>query len=133
MADENFVRICGFCQKEQGIEKEMKDASKAGIVFSHGLCIRHFEQQMRGGGFDEEKIRKMVDMLKKDSKPPVPDLAEHPDLVKLYKQGIWLPKQLHQTQQPQQPTQPETKPLTEGISLKERFQILSGIRSSIKS
>jgi len=78
-------------------------------------------------------IKSMVDKYKADENGPCPDLGEKPDLVKLYKQGIWTPQQLHQTQQPQQPTQTETKPITEGISFKERLQILSGIRSSIKS
>ena len=117
MADINkqIVRLCSHCQKEQGLEKSMMDATKQGVGFTHGICIRHFEEMLRNSGFDDTTIKQMV-VKTKTSNPP-PDLAEHPDLIKLYKQGIWLPQQLQQSQ-----------PLKESTDLKFRFRKLAGIK-----
>lgn len=133
MADSVYVKICGYCQKEQNLDAAMRDATQKGIRFTHGYCKRHYEDHItksfRDLGFSDEQIKAVIDK----QKDAYPDLKEKDDLLKMYKQGIWTPQQLHQVQQSQQPTQPETKPLTESISFKERLQILSGIRSSIKS
>jgi hypothetical protein len=118
MADnpKQIVKICSYCQKEQGIEKEMKDAAKVGIIFTHGYCIRHFKEQLKDVGLDDATIRTMV-AKSLSANPMPPDLAEHPDLIKLYKQGIWLPQQLQQSQ-----------PLKESTDLKTRFRKLAGIK-----
>ncbi len=114
-----LVRLCSYCQKEFGLEDSMKKAAKEGVRFTHGMCLRHFESAMRAGGFEDAQIKSFTDKHKADPKnQPPPDLEEKPDLVKLYKQGIWLPQQIQQ---------PEVKPITE--SFQNRLKKLAGIKS----
>jgi hypothetical protein len=117
MADESkqIVRLCSACQKEQGLEKTMQDAAKQGIKFTHGICARHFEKQLKDLGLPDEKIRGVMSKTEA-AQPFPPDLAEHTDLVKLYKRGIWLPQQLQQTKQPSDAMNKEINPLNESAT-----------------
>jgi hypothetical protein len=116
-----LVRLCSYCQKEFGLEASMTTSAKAGVRFTHGFCLRHFEGQLKNAGTPEEEIKVMMDKFKNQAPP---DLAEHPDLVEMYKKGIWLPQQLQQSK-----LQQAAESINESIDLKARWKKLAGIKS----
>lgn len=132
MANKNPVKVCAWCLKEPRfvkVEEKIKELGRRmhaegrikefAEIFTHGVCARHTEQTMReDGSFNEDIIRRMVEKAKIDGSY---DLAEHPELVNLYSQGIFTPEQIQAHQQQSQ---------TELNELKARLRKLAGIIKS---
>ena len=93
------VLICSHCQKESGheavdtaIRKAEKDRPDLG--FSHGVCKRHAADMYRQMGKSDDWIQTKLTQ----NPPKVPDMKEHPELVKQYSQGIFTPEDLQKSQ-----------------------------------
>lgn len=115
-----LIKLCSYCQKEfPEVDKAVKAADKSKIGFTHGVCPRHFRKFFEKSGTSPEQIEKYIGAMK-DS---IPDLREHPELIKQYSQGIFTPDQYKQTNQIQQTeSEMEFEP-----TLKEAFQKRAGI------
>ena len=93
MAEEKVVLMCAECMRQFGLESNFKKAAEKGIRFSHTLCPRHFVELMVKSGLDIRAAEKGVkDSIAKHTKLP-PDLSEHPELVKQYKNDIFTPEE----------------------------------------
>ncbi len=104
-----IVKICAYCQKEfPEVDKAVKD-NRNKITFSHGICQRHAAEVYKQMGMNDDWIKKKLSQ----NPNPVPDLKAHPELVKLYSQGIFTPEEFKHSQ---------TEP-----TLKEIFQKRAGI------
>jgi hypothetical protein len=101
-----FVVICAWCQKQfLTVDSAVKKESSLGrIRFNHGMCERHFKEEM-APLLSPDKIKLSLEKVYKEGKL-APDLAENPELVQTYSQGNFLPQQ----------------------SLKERLQKLANIK-----
>ena len=101
-----FVVICAWCQKQfPTVDAAFKKESSLGrIRFNHGMCKRHFEEEMAPFS-SPDQIKLSLEKIYKEGKM-APDLVENPELVQAYSQGNFLPQQ----------------------SLKERFQKLANIK-----
>ena len=86
------------------------------LVFSHGYCLRHYEDMLKQYGMDDEQMKTALDKVKDNQ---VPDLKQRPDLVNLWSKGIFTQEQLQSVQQHQQQV---------NESLIARFRTLAGIR-----
>lgn len=119
------ISICGLCQLEypkvdaQVKESEEQYSDYGEIIFSHGYCLRHYEEILKKSGQSDEQIKIAIQNAKNKGYG-LPDLKERPDLVNLYSKGIFTQEQLHQVQQSQQ---------QDNQKITERFKTLAGIRS----
>lgn len=123
------VTICAFCQKDYAAvnEQVIKADREKKINFSHGYCARHFYEELKKAKIPDEAAAESVSRRKGQL---APDLAQHPELVKLYSQGIFTKVEAQKSQQqpPQAPAeQPDNQPPLQLTPLKERFQKLAGI------
>ena len=123
------VSICAFCQKEYpevDVQVNKADREKK-INFSHGYCSRHFYGELKKAKIPDEAAAESVNRRKGQL---APDLAQHPELVKLYSQGIFTKVEAQKAQQqpPQAPAeQPANQSPLQLTPLKERLQKLAGI------
>jgi hypothetical protein len=101
MAEDNkpIVVICAHCQKEFGLDGPIKKAMSKDLVgFSHGICPRHFIETLAQAGINKQAAEASLNSLKQKGSKLTPDLAEHPELVKQYKNEIFTPEEYRQQQ-----------------------------------
>ena len=82
-----LVTVCAWCQKQFPEVNASVDAHKGEYKFSHGICKRHFLQEMIPV-VGQEKAEMAAATKSEDL-----DLQKHPELVKSYSQGNFLPQQ----------------------------------------
>lgn len=122
MPEKHIIPVCSYCLKDfPAVDTAIKAAMKkygvnGELVFSHGYCLRHYEEMLKQFGMDDEKIKASLEKAK-DNK--VPDLKQRPDVVNLWSKSIFTQEQLQSVQQNQQQV---------NESLISRFRTLAGIR-----
>jgi len=122
MPKQHIIPVCSYCEKEfPAVETSIRAAMKkygmnGELVFSHGYCLRHYEDMLKQYGMDDEQMKTALDKVKDNQ---VPDLKQRPDLVNLWSKGIFTQEQLQSVQQHQQQV---------NESLIARFRTLAGIR-----
>jgi hypothetical protein len=100
MAEDNkpVVTLCANCQREFGLDGVIKKAMGTDLVrFSHGICERHFSTMMKELNMDDAAIKGALDGIKAKGGTIPPDLAQHPELVKQYKNDIFTPEAYRQS------------------------------------
>lgn len=119
--DKSFIRICANCQKEFPEVDSAVKGSLDRINFSHGVCERHSMEMLKQMGKDDSEIQLILQRMRerRGSNPPVPDLKEHPEIVKQYSQGIFTPEDYKKAQ----------SPISSETTLKEFFLKRSGLIS----
>jgi hypothetical protein len=89
---EHLVMICAYCQQDfPEIDKKIRETmnTRKDIGFSHGICRRHFAELLKDSGASDGEIKSELDSVKEAG---VPDLKQHPELVKQYSQGNFTPE-----------------------------------------
>jgi hypothetical protein len=96
-----FVMICANCQKHfPEVDAQVKKHEEIDdVAFSHAVCRNHMMELLKGHGIPQDKIDKSIAKLNAGGGKSAPDLREHPDLVKMYSQGIFTPEDLENHKQ----------------------------------
>jgi hypothetical protein len=90
-----IVFMCMLCQPEYPeVNKAVRTAmsTRKDISISHGVCQRHYTEMAKKAGKSDEEIEASMIRL---GAAKCPDLRAHPELVKQYSQGVFVPEDLN--------------------------------------
>jgi len=110
-----FVNICAGCQKEFPQVNAQVISHDNDTNFSHGYCPRHLLFHYKTiPNFSPQKLNALKVKFEQNKNTMLPDLAERPDIRKMYEQGIFSQEQM-------------------AHNMVERFQKLANIVKEIKN